>query len=295
MLELSGCVCLGVDVGNFLELDGSLPAECAVVTSADEEEVLAVLVAPGHFLVKVGILNDLGDDVGNLSEQIGIMLQLGVGNDAAFRGKPQRHHQHNGNLAGVGLGGGNGDFGTGPCIKHDVRFAGDGGTNHIDNGNGGDAAFFGYSQSCQCVGGFSALGDDHDRVALLKEQVGIPEFRSDLRDDRNLCNAFDHVSAHHAGVKCAAAGNDVQTLNLGNVGHFLCKYSLRAVFQAGKNGIGKHFGLLIDFLEHEVIVAALFRSRNIPRCCEDFLLNRLSVRPENIDGTSRDDGKLIFL
>ena len=91
------------------------------------------------------------------------------------------------------------------------------------------------------------------------------------------------MSANHSGVKRASAGDDVQTLDFGNIRHFLGENPPCSVFQAWQDGVGKHLGLLVDLLEHEVVVTGLLGSGNVPSRGKDFFLYGISVLSENLD------------
>ncbi len=80
-----------------------------------------------------------------LSHKVGRQHTHGLGN---VRGDEINH----GKLGGIGLGGGHGDFGTRPGIKHVVRLVGDGGTHHIYDGHDTGAAALALAQGCKGVG-----------------------------------------------------------------------------------------------------------------------------------------------
>ena len=74
-----------------------------------------------------------------------------------------------------------------------------------------------------------------------------------------------------------AAGDDVQPVQplqlLPGEGDLVQHHF--PVPQAGENGIPQGLGLLHDLLEHKVLIAPLFRGRDLPIYMGDLLLHRL--------------------
>ncbi len=132
------------------------------------------------------------------------------------------------------------------------------------------------------VGGLARLGDDHRHFILFDQRIAVAEFAGVIHLDRNPRQPLDHVFAGQSGVPTGAAGGDVQLaqiaeLFIGDV-HLLQKHFAGIEGDAAHRGVAHRPRLLIDFLEHEVLEAALFRHDGVPGNVLHLALHRLSIK-----------------
>ena len=113
---------------------------------------------------------------------------------------------------------------------------------------------------------------------LVHDRVTVAELTRKVSIDRNVRELFERIFARLTGIKRRAAGRDhdlVEAHEL-RIGHLqLVKHNaviLHTRVERGLDGTR----LLHDLLEHEVLVAALFGSLNIPRDAGDRLVHGLS-------------------
>ncbi len=94
-----------------------------------------------------------------------------------------------------------------------------------------------------------------------------------------------------------AAADDVNVLDLTQtlVGQAVVLEQNRVVLDTRLYGVGNRLGLLHDLLEHEVLVAALFRSGHIPRYGLNFLLDRVAELVHDNYAVRTDDGNLVVI
>ena len=163
MLHFAGRVAFGVDVGNFLELQGAFQGQGVVDAPGQVQEIggLEVFLAD-RLNLGVGF-EDFLEDVRQAHE----FPDHGL---ARFRLEPspvvgQVHGQQiqADELGGEGLGRGHADFRAGLGVDDGVHASGDGRTHHIADGQG--AGLFGdaLAHGGQGVGRFAGLGDEHQQ------------------------------------------------------------------------------------------------------------------------------------
>ena len=107
---------------------------------------------------------------------------------------------------------------------------------------------------------------DHERV-LREHRVAVDPLARDVRLDRDARPLLDDVAADDAGVVRGAAREDddaaqVADLLVGEPEAF--EHELRAVPDAVADRLAHRFGLLVDLLEHEGLVAALLGFLVVP-------------------------------
>ena len=120
----------------------------------------------------------------------------------------------------------------------------------------------------QRVGGFAGLRDEQAQRIGAGDGIAIAIFAGVVHIDGQARQALDHVFAGERGVPTGAAGGNVDACGAGQllVGdlHFAQEDVAGVERNAAQRGVGNGARLLPDFLEHEVLVAALFRLDRIP-------------------------------
>ncbi len=168
VLEFARGVGLGVDVGDFLELEGAFEGDGVVHAAPKEQGVFAAgeLLGPGDDLrlQRQHALHG-GGQVTQGGEHGGFSLVA----QAAF-GAGQRPGQQveRNELGGEGLGRGHADFGAGAGEELHGGFARHGAGGDVDHSQGvGVAELLGVFERGQRVGGFARLGNDDDQRARV--------------------------------------------------------------------------------------------------------------------------------
>ena len=94
-----------------------------------------------------------------------------------------------------------------------------------------------------------------------------------------------------------AAADDVDVLDLTQtlVGQAVVLEQNCVVLDTRLYGVGNCLGLLHDLLEHEVLVAALFRSGHVPRYGLDLLLDWVAKLVHNNYAVRTNDGNLVIV
>ncbi len=114
--------------------------------------------------------------------------------------------------------------------------------------------------------------------------------------DRNPGQPLDHEFAGQPGMPTGAAGGDVDLLQLAEfvVGdlHLIQENPARVQRNAPHGGIAHGSRLLVDFLEHEVLEAALLRHDRVPGDVLHLAGDGVSVEIGYLHAVRRDDGEI---
>ena len=124
------------------------------------------------------------------------------------------------------------------------------------------------------VGGFAGLGDEEAEGGGVGDGVAVAVFGGVVDVDGEAGEALDHELAGEAGVPGGAAGGDGDAgggaeFGLGDV-HFGEEDFAGFERDAAEGGVADGAGLLVDFLEHEVLVAGFFGLDGVPGDALDF-------------------------
>ena len=261
VLHLGGGVAFGVDVGDFLEFEGTFEGHGVVVAAAEVDEVLAVGEHLGELVDVLVVLEGPLHLVGNLLELVDEHVEHLVAEGLFLLGDGEAEEAEGDDLAGEGLGGGDADFGAHVEVGAAVGGAGDGGADDVADAVDEGAVVLGQLDGGEGVGGLTRLGDGDDHVVGVDDGVAVAEFGGVLDLDGQLAGLFDEVFADEGRVPRGAAGADddaaaVEELLLvvddAGEEHVFVNH-VESATDAGAQGVG----LLPDFLEHEVGEAAL--------------------------------------
>ena len=176
--------------------------------------------------------------------------------------------EEGGELGGEGLGGGDADLGAGVGGDGAGGVAGDGGADDVADGEGFGAEAGELGLGGEGVGGFAGLGDEEADGAGVGEGGAVAIFAGVVDVDAEAGEALDHELAGEPGVPGGAAGGDgdlgAGTELLG--GDLEVGEEDAAGFErdAAEGGVADGAGLLVDFFEHEVLVAGFFGLDGIP-------------------------------
>ena len=295
MLQFAGCVGLRVDVGDLLEFQRALHAQCVVQPASDVQQAVCGNQRGGDVLRLFLVLQNGSDAVRCLLEQFHQSAALRLidfsHSQRQFKGK-QIHHS---DLHDVRLGGSHGDLR--PCVGIDehIRLPCDGTAHGVDNGEGLCPQRLRQTHCCQTVRRFTGLGDDDDKVALSHQRFPIAELRGNVHSHRHTCQLLDHVLAHSAGMHCRTARHH---LNMAEATEHLRRNPAllqigQAVLDAGRNGIANGGGLLVNLFQHEVGIAALADCLHIPVRRFQLFLHRLSKGIVDLHAVTVQHGDLL--
>src|SRR5574344_839905 len=112
------------------------------------------------------------------------------------------------------------------------------------------------------VCGFTRLADDNENIVFVENRISIAEFTCDINNNGNACKLFECVAGNNACmVRGATCGDEHTACSLPFVTelHFVefdINWFVPLLYKARAQRVGKRFWLLVDFLEHEVSIAA---------------------------------------
>ena len=279
MLEFPCGIGFTMDIGNFLQLQRGFHCDCIVQTTSDDEGIFAFCIFLCDFRHSCIYLQHLCCFFGQIMQ---LLHCRGIGcfcHCAAHLCEIQRNQIQHRHLCGIALCGCNGDFGACPGINHIIAFSGNGAAYHIDNRKHLYALLLCFAQCRKGICGFAALADDDAEVIFRKDRVSVSEFGCDIHLNGDTAGFFNDISADNPCVHGTAAGNNMNSSAVFDF--FLCQRNIlqmdAAFGHSGLNGLFQRFGLLHDFLHHEIIIAALFCCRDIPCDMINLFLNFLAV------------------
>ena len=173
-----------------------------------------------------------------------------------------------GELGGEGLGGGHADLRAGVGVDRARGLARDHGADHIADGESLRTFGFGFALGGDGVGGFAGLRDQHGERVGGDDGIAIAPFAGIIDFDRNARHALDHELAGLGGMPTGAASGNVDLLGRLEFGfrnlHLIQEDVAGFLRNASQRGVAHRARLLVDFLEHEMLEAALFRHDRVP-------------------------------
>ena len=297
VLQLTGGVCLGVDIADLLELQRALQAHGVIQIPADEENGIMIKVPGGEILhilraVQYGL---------QLFRQSFQLMQDGriflMGDRSQQVTEIKSDHVHQGQLRGICLCGSHGDLRPRPCIEHIVRLPGDGGTHHVHNGQRPAAKALGLPQGGHGIQRFAGLADEDHQGVIVHQRIAVAELRGEAHLHWAAEQALPVILADHAHMVAGAAGHDENTANAAYI--VRCQVQViqhhPSVPDAGRDCFADSLRLLKNLLEHEVGIAALFCGGHIPVHMAVGLINGVHLVIEKVDTLRRQHGDLAVL
>ena len=263
MLEFSGGVGLGVDIGDLLELQRALHAERIVQIPADEEHGIVIEILRGVILDLLAAGQDLLDLRGQRGDGGGQAVRLFGADRIALCGEIDSQQIQHSHLRGIRLGRRHGDLRPGPGVEHVVRFAGDGAADDVDDGQNPRAEALCLAQRGHGVERLAGLADNNGKRPFVYNRAAIAELGGQNDLDRHPRQLFEVILADHAHMIRRAAGDDLNAVVAAAVEHQSVEND-RAIPDAGQDCPAQRLGLLHDLLEHEMLIAALFRGGDLP-------------------------------
>ncbi len=145
VFHFGGGVALGVDVGDFLELEGAFEGDGEGVTAAEEEEVVGPGIFEGDFFQRVALGED-GFELFGQGFEGAHDFEGAAGGEHAHAAEVDAKEGEDGECGDEGLGGGDADFGAGVHVDAAIGFAGDGAADDVADGEGAMAAAPGFAE-----------------------------------------------------------------------------------------------------------------------------------------------------
>src|ERR1700719_990240 len=172
-------------------------------------------------------------------------------------------------------------------------FASDHGADDIADGQRLGAFLLGFALGRKRVGGFAGLADADDERAIAHNGIAVAELAAVIHFHGNPGQAFDHEFTRQTGVPTGAAGDDLDVAEIAEVLladlHLIEENLAGFLGDAAQHGVSDGAGLLENFLEHEMLEAALFRSYGIPGDVMHLRLDRFTFSVSDLNAFRCED------
>ena len=229
-------------------------------TTAKEKQRLLVLELEAQVLDVLVLLENLLELLRDLAKALHDGLSSGLLGRTVLAER-QSEHDHADELGGVGLGGGNTDFGTSVDVDTTVGHHGDGGTDNVDDTNSQGTALETVAESQERVSGLTGLGDKDAGVVTEDRSLSVEEVGSQLDGDGDLGQLLEDTTDSHARVVRGTASNEDDSAATTDGGDVLLETtqsdSLVLNVETTTHSVDDGLGLLENLLLHEVVVTAL--------------------------------------
>ena len=173
-------------------------------------------------------------------------------------------------------------------------FAGDHRAHHVTDGQRLRTFSFGFPLRRDRVRGFARLGDQHGESVGSDDGIAITPLAGVVNFNRNARHALDHELPGLSSVPAGSASGDVDFLRVLEFGfrdlHFVEEDVSGFLRNPSQRGVTHRAGLLVDFLEHEVLEAALFRHDRVPGHVLDLADDGLPVEVGELHAFGRNYG-----
>ena len=175
------------------------------------------------------------------------------------QGKQIQHRQ----LGGVALGGGHGNLRACPCVQGVVGDFRNGTAHHVHNGKRLRTPALAFLHGGNGIRRLAGLGQDDEQRMPVNQGVCIAKLTCQLRSHGDTAQLLDGIFPRAPGIIGRAAGRNDDFMDLGKIDVQVVQYNFPISDSRG-DGRFHRPGLLHDLLEHEVVVAALFRRLDVP-------------------------------
>ena len=278
VLHLAGGIAFGVDVGNLFQLQRPFQRDREVDTAPEKQKIGgAKQLAPQLFIQRIAgkYCLQLARNVQQFLYQAarGALVQLLFGL-AQVHGQDEQRRQ----LAGERFRGGHPDLRAGVRDDRSRRLARDHGAHNVADGERLRALLLGLALRRERVGGLSGLGDDHGQRIVGEDGIAVAEFAAVVHFHGHAGQLLDHEFAGQSGVPARAARHDPDLPEflelLGRDIHLVEEDPPRFLSHPAQGRVPHGARLLVNLLEHEMLVAALFRHDRVPQDVRDLPVHR---------------------
>ena len=171
------------------------------------------------------------------------------------------HGCQHGYLGGEGLGARHADFRPGVGVGPSVGFARNAGPDHVAHPKDVGTRLLGGADGRQGVCGFATLRDGQHHVSVPDDGISVSEFRGVFHFDRDACQALEEVFGHQPRVPACSTPQNEDALGFLPLGPIVVDtgHVRGALLEVdpSADGVPNGSGLLVNLLEHEVIVSTL--------------------------------------
>src|SRR5438874_502198 len=159
VLHFARRVALGVDVRDLLQLEGAFEGDRVLRAAAEEQQISRRRELVGGLLDLLFVLQRLLDERGKLAQVLEVLARRRDVERPAQAAEANGEEEERRQLGGEGLGGSDADLRTGMRVEDVVRLAGNGGADHVADGESAGSPRLGFAEAAQGVGGLAALRD----------------------------------------------------------------------------------------------------------------------------------------
>ena len=172
-------------------------------------------------------------------------------------------------------------------------FACNHGTDHIADGQRLRAFCFGFTLGSNRVSGFAGLRYHKRNCLGRNDRIAITPFAGVVHLHRNACHALDHELTGLSCVPASSASGDIDLFRRPEFGrrdlHFVEKYVAGFLRNPTQRRVPHRARLLINFFEHEVLEAALFRHDRVPGDMLHLAHDGVTVEIAELDAVAGND------
>ena len=142
------------------------------------------------------------------------------------------------------------------------------------------------------------MRDDNTQGLFISQRIGVTIFRSNFHTHRDASQLFNIVLCYQACMVGRTTSDDENFIEASH--HVrspvqLIKDHRFFIFcNMGAESIANSLRLIVNFLEHEVLITALFRCFCIPSNMEYILIDRIASPICNGNAVSGDNSYLII-
>ena len=294
MLELARRIRLCMNVGDLLELECAFKRNGVVQTTPDVEHILVKTVLFRKGLDRVDIGQDLGDLCGDLMQLRNQLRRTLCRNRLLDLCHVEREHKEEHELRRICFRRCDRDLGTRPCIDNLIRFARNRRSNYICDGKSLCPAPLRLLERGERITRLPRLRNHNQERVLIDNRVAITELRGDIHLDEDACKLFDVVFTHKTRMVRSTTRNDVDLVERIQIVRIPCEFVKGDGFfirrDALAHRIAHRLRLLVNLLEHEVLIAALFRCLGVPCHFEHLLRHRCAKMVCHLDRILADNG-----
>ncbi len=294
MLHLPGGVALGVDVADLLELQRPLEGHREEVAAPEVEHARALVPGPGDLEV-VRLLGQL-----RLYHRRDVHQRRQLRHHRRVVEAPeelaelQREQVHRRQLRRERLGRRHPDLRAGVGVQRPLTLPRDGRPDDVADADDPRPTALRLPQRSEGVGGLPTLRDGEDERPVIHRRVAVAKLARDLDVGGQAGEILKQIAAHEPGVPGRPAADDIELAQAREVvrgdGDLGQVHRLALEGDAAPQRVRDGARLLVDLLEHEVLVAALLGHRRRPRDGRLLPARRLVRRDHaDVDGVGRQD------
>ena len=163
-------------------------------------------------------------------------------------------------------------------IDHHVGFTRNGRIDHIADGQRTGALVFALSERGQRIRGLARLRNRQDQAVRIERCGAIAEFTAVIDLGRQSGQFLQKKLAHQPGVPGRTARHQGHALDRIERGQLVRDFAQRNLAgflkDTAAHGIDNSLGLFMDFLQQEMLIAALLGRNRVPGNMAWFALNR---------------------